>query len=346
MSVTSGDVFAQRPTEFQDPYFTTREAYDKSLESAIAARPRPRGVIPEGMHIDDIRNPEYIGFWELPPGTLGLPFSVGSTEVLQLQLIRANGLNSEMQIVYGHGKMASRKRTNIAIKTWGDWYVGLNQADVGSVKPLVSSDPWTAMTDGQTLIVYDPHTKSTTFPTNPLGNSWTVLAGNTISWLSEGPGLGCLRALNSNYGFAYWNDFNATTDCEILVKQRLSILSDNTWGGGIELRRAADANRSGLQVGYRIISGEPVFGIIERKEDASWSVLGSPIGGLYSKNDIVYTRIKAQGSNVYAKMWGVDSPEPDWLIKETTHIIRPGFVGFNANGTMTRLYYMEVKKQS
>ena len=346
MSVTtSGDTFATRPSEFEDPYFVTRETYDKSLESAITSRPRPRGLLPEGMNIDDIRGPEYVGFWELPPGTLGLPFPTTSTEVLMVQLIRALGLNSEIQIIYGHGKMASRKRTNVATKVWGDWFVGLNKSDIGAVKPLVSPDPYTAMSNDQTLIVYNQNAKATTFPTNPLGSSWTVLAGNSISWASEGSGLGCLRAMNSSYSFAYWNDFTATTDCEILMKQRLSILSEN-WGGGVEFRRIDDVNRSSLQVGYRTISGEPVFGIIERKEDASWSVLGSPIGGLYSKNDIVFTRVKAQGSNIYAKMWLAGSPEPDWLIQATTSIIRPGFIGFNSNGTMTRLYYMEVTKHS
>lgn len=203
-----------------------------------------------------------------------------------------------------------RRRRNPA---WNDWVetTPLRPQDI-----VISENPFEPLTDGQLLLIPNPHAASTAWENGIAG----FTSNNPTLWT-----MGQTAVLSPSGGRRYltWDRFNESLNVRAQTRGVIGYSTESI-GVGLTLRSANHDNQ--LAIGVQTVGDQRRL-IVRQYRDGSFETLGLSAAN-YDLSTPVNVKAEAVGSIIRAKAWTENASEPvDWMVTAVDPEPRAGAVG-------------------
>lgn len=301
---------------------------DTQTRAALGVASATRGSISSPVNLDALRNPEDIGPFAARAENLpGAPEWITGNPVVNVEVLR-NSTNGIVQRLTWSGGMAFR--TAFDSESWRDWVLV-------PPAPVVSTDRYADVQDGQTLYVIDPQVAGYNFLSYPngvsqypadVGGGWTQ---NEDANLLGGRGI--CHAGGQGISVLAWDLFDTFTDGDILTRQAFDPVGTGL-NSALVARISHDGEgHSGYSVFIGEISGQTRVGF-QRLDSGSRTTLQSQAVDV-AAGDATWIRFNLTGDLLRARVWVDGEAEPSgWDISVLDDTYTSGRVGFRS-GTIT-----------
>lgn len=310
-----------------------------------------KGIIEEPIDLDSARGVEDVGFYTARGvNIVNGPSDITGNPVCDIVIRRntSNGVYQSITCFQGHWWRVANGNSS-----WHPWVRGFTSGDAERLSPVVSSDEYAPLTDGGTLLVFDPNDALTVFsdPFTDGGFTYQWADGESMAsafqWVDRGDGRGEARMMNNNLRRALtWDRFDGIQDVEVQmmvfvssVRTAFGLGAAARLSGSLETRTAVVAGLSGGT------GGAVINRLILWEFNAGGSRTIGQVDFPFDEGDEVNVKLRVEGSLVAAKAWRVDDPEPShWQLDGETNISGPGSAGVYAYSSYGRYRALGVKE--
>lgn len=311
------------------PVFPARGAMEwhNDLKAYVDAV-RTRGSVSTLTDLDELREVENIGvFAARAENLLGAPEWIKGNPVVNVEVLR-NSTNGIVQRLTWADGIAWR--TAFDSTTWRDWVL-IPPA------PVVSTDRYTELRDGQTLYVIDPQMAGYNFSSYPagvsqypadVGGGWTQ---NNNSDLLDGRGIRHHGA--QGISVLTWDHIESFTDGDILTRQAFDPVGTGLNSALVARISHDGSGHSGYSCFIGSISGQTRIGF-QRLDSGTRTTLQSQAVDV-AAGDAAWIRFNLDGDLLRARVWVEGEAEPEgWDVSVLDDTYTSGRVGFRS-GTIS-----------